>query len=382
MNDRNDTNQVMQFLMGLNSVYDHMRHQILATEPLPHITKVFAMIVQMEKQMQVETKVGDTAAAFQVQSGEIQKQYKKKPYIGKKSLYCNNCQRTGHSKDTCSRIHGVPDRYKELKDKKKKEINKGKAINAAAVQEDAMISFGDAKLSELMRSEIRSLLKEEKEPMDHMGVNFAHHFEEYAVAKAVTVCLFLCIAAARSWPLHQLDINNAFLHGHLDEEVFMLSPDDYVAPAGHVSRLKRSLYGLKQASRQWNHEFTTKLEAFGFRQSAHDHRLFLKDSDQGFLALLVYVDDVLLTGPSEPLIHDVKQYLDHIFTIKDLGYAKYFLGLEIARSMDGTCVTQHKYITEIISAWFVCSQECFSCPLPPGIKLSVNEDAPLKDPAQ
>ncbi|KAL0397599.1 UNVERIFIED_CONTAM: Retrovirus-related Pol polyprotein from transposon RE2 [Sesamum calycinum] len=146
---------------------------------------------------------------------------------------------------------------------------------------------------------------------------------------------------SHSWPVHQLDINNAFLHGFLDEEVYITPPDGYSAPPGQVCKLQRSLYGLKQASQQWNREFTLKFAEFGFKQSAHDHCLFIKPAPQGFVALLVYVDDILVMAPTEDLISEIKQYLDALFTIKDLGYAKYFLGLEIARSTKLSQFLQH-----------------------------------------
>ncbi|KAL0427378.1 UNVERIFIED_CONTAM: Retrovirus-related Pol polyprotein from transposon RE1 [Sesamum latifolium] len=161
--------------------------------------------------------------------------------------------------------------------------------------------------------------------------------------------MFLGIASAYSWPVHQLDVNNAFLHGYLDEEVYVTPPEGYVVQPGMVCRLHKSLYGLKQASRQWNYEFTLRLGEIGFTQSVNDYCLFTKVSFGGFLALLVYVDDILIMGPEESSIIAVKTHLDTLFPIKDLGYAKYFLGLEIARSPTGMAITQHKYISDIIS---------------------------------
>ncbi|KAL0315859.1 UNVERIFIED_CONTAM: Retrovirus-related Pol polyprotein from transposon RE2 [Sesamum radiatum] len=155
------------------------------------------------------------------------------------------------------------------------------------------------------------------------GVDYFDSFS--LVAKSVTVLVFLTIAVSKSWPLFQLDVNNAFLHRHLDEEVYMDPPAGYVkAQPSQVCKLRWSLYGFKQASRQWNLELTSRLLDFRFIQSPHDNCLFLKDSGDNFVALLVYVDDILLTGASEGNLTAVKEYLDRLFTIKDLGTAKYF----------------------------------------------------------
>lgn len=89
---------------------------------------------------------------------------------------------------------------------------------------------------------------------------------------------------------------------------------------------------------------------FGFTQSHSDHCLFFKGSGVSFLCLLVYVDDVLVAGPSLPLIVELKQFLDSTFTIKDLGEARYFLGVEIARTANGIALNQHKYILDLVSS--------------------------------
>ncbi|GAA0142192.1 transmembrane signal receptor [Lithospermum erythrorhizon] len=130
--------------------------------------------------------------------------------------------------------------------------------------------------------------------------------------KTVTERLVLALAAANKWHLHQLDVNNSFLHGYLDEE----------------------------ASRQWNHEFTFKLIAYGFVQSSSDSCMFVMNTDECFMVLVVYVDDILLAENSKEHIKAVKLYLDREFTIKDLDLAKYFLGIEIARSDASIFISQ------------------------------------------
>ncbi|KAL0300227.1 UNVERIFIED_CONTAM: Retrovirus-related Pol polyprotein from transposon RE2 [Sesamum angustifolium] len=108
------------------------------------------------------------------------------------------------------------------------------------------------------------------------GVDYNDNFSP--VAKTVTVRLFLALAAARGWPLQQMDVNNSFLHGHLNEDLYMTPPEGYSVEPGLVCKLESSIYRLKQASRQWNAELMLKLTDFGFQQSTHDHCLFTKDA--------------------------------------------------------------------------------------------------------
>ncbi|KAL0336107.1 UNVERIFIED_CONTAM: Retrovirus-related Pol polyprotein from transposon RE2 [Sesamum radiatum] len=157
----------------------------------------------------------------------------------------------------------------------------------------------------------------------------------------------------------------------------MQPPEGYPVPSGHVCKLKKSLYGLKQASRQWNYEFTTKMEFFGFIQSKNDYCLFTKLTNASFVALLVYVDDILIAGPSSALIAEVKQYLDQLFTVKDLGVAKFFLGIEIPRSPQGMALTQLKYTREILADTGMTNSRVATTPLPTGVKFTQEAGKPL-----
>ena len=100
--------------------------------------------------------------------------------------------------------------------------------------------------------------------------------------------------------------------------------------------MNKSLYGLKQASRQWFAKFsTTLIQDLGFIQSKADYSLFTRQTDQSFLIILVYVDDVLVASDNKDEIAQFKLLLDQKFKLKDLGDLKYFLGLEVARSDQG-----------------------------------------------
>lgn len=146
------------------------------------------------------------------------------------------------------------------------------------------------------------------------------------VAKMTTVRCLPSIAIARDWELHQMDVSNAFLHGDLEEEVYMQAPEGYKVPKeGMVCRLKKSLYGLRQASRNWYSKLSQAPLEYGFQESHTDHNLFTYSSDSTFMAVLVYVDDLVIAGNNSQVCTSIKGYLSTCFHMKDLGPLKYFL---------------------------------------------------------
>jgi hypothetical protein len=147
------------------------------------------------------------------------------------------------------------------------------------------------------------------------------------------------LAASHSWPLHQLDVKNAFLHGDLLETIYMDPPSGFRAErkyAGKVCRLHKSLYGLKQSPRAWFSRFSDVILSMEFIRCHSDHTCFICHCPDGcYIILLVYVDDIILTGDDTQGIAQVKQNLGKIFDVKDLGPFKYFLGIKVARSRHG-----------------------------------------------
>nr|XP_023887403.1 uncharacterized protein LOC111999506 [Quercus suber] len=195
----------------------------------------------------------------------------------------------------------------------------------------------------------------------------------------VTVKLFLSLAAVQGWTLHQLDVNNAFLHGDLHEEVYMCLPPGLPSKGELVCKLNKSLYGLKQASRQWYSKFSTTLLQYGFLQSKADYSLFTKHSGTSFMALLVYVDDILIASNDPQSVADLKDLLNNQFKLKDLGSLKYFLGLEVARSEKGISLCQRKYTLEVINDVGMLGCKPVKTPMEINLKLSKDEGKLLTD---
>ncbi|XP_014503393.1 uncharacterized protein LOC106763744 [Vigna radiata var. radiata] len=178
-----------------------------------------------------------------------------------------------------------------------------------------------------------------------------------------------------------LDVNNAFLHGELHEEVYMSLPLGlHSTSPNQVCKLQRSIYGLKQASRQWFARLSSFLMQYGYQQSQSDHSLFLKFSGSSTRTFLVYIDDVVLAGNNIFEISHITQLLDITFKIKDLGNLKYFLGQEVARNKSSIHISQRKYTLDILSDCGMLASRPISTPMDYTTYLYVTTGTPLSDP--
>lgn len=208
--------------------------------------------------------------------------------------------------------------------------------------------------------------------LQKQGVDFD---EVYApVSKQTTVRALLAVCAEKDLELEQLDVKTAFLNGHLEEEIYMQQAQGYEEGGRTVvCKLKRAIYGLRQAPRAWYLRLKDEMEKLGWTVSGADPALFIKREDEGFFFALVYVDDILLAGPrGSPVIARLKQELGEIFDIRDLGESSYFLGMEIERKRDeGTIkLTQKKLTGEILSRFGMSEAKERSVPLSQAEKLT------------
>ncbi|XP_050104869.1 uncharacterized mitochondrial protein AtMg00810-like [Malus sylvestris] len=147
----------------------------------------------------------------------------------------------------------------------------------------------------------------------------------------------------------------------------------------HVCRLHKSLYGLKQAPRAWFQCFSHHLEDLGFQASLSDSSLFTYFNGSTVIYLLIYVDDILVTGNNPSHISQLIQQLGQKFSMKDLGPLHYFLGMEIQRTPIAMYLTQSKYILDLLKKTNMCDAKPLTTPATTGRKLSLYEGEPLSD---
>ncbi|KAL0314880.1 UNVERIFIED_CONTAM: Retrovirus-related Pol polyprotein from transposon RE1, partial [Sesamum angustifolium] len=199
------------------------------------------------------------------------------------------------------------------------------------------------------------------------------------VAKMVTVRSIFSLAAFKNWKIWQLDVNNAFLYGELDREVLMEQPPGFVSEEfpTHVCLLKNALYGLKQAPRAWYGKVAQYFIFCGFRVVDLDSSLFVKTKSKGHLLVLLYVDDMLITGENEAEISCLRNDLSVCFEMKNLGEIGCFLGLEVKKTGHGFFVSQRSYAKNLLDRFGMGESNGIATPMEPYLKLNKEEWQPL-----
>ena len=213
------------------------------------------------------------------------------------------------------------------------------------------------------------------------GVDFTDTFAP--VVKPGTIRTVLQLAVSRAWPVHQMDVSNAFLHGHLTEQVYCQQPIGFVdaTQPDHVCLLSRSLYGLKQAPRAWYQRIAAFLQQLGFQATRSDASLFVYQHTSGTAYLLLYVDDIILTASSAELLRQLTARLGTEFAMKDLGPLHYFLGIEVVRRADGFFLHQQQYAHELLERAGMLNCKPAPTPIDTKAKVSALEGTPAPDAA-
>jgi hypothetical protein len=161
------------------------------------------------------------------------------------------------------------------------------------------------------------------------GIDYTETFSP--VSKKDSFQIVMVLVAHFDLELHQMDVKTAFLNGGLQENVYMAQPEGFVMEDKEHMRckLKKSIYGLKQASRQWYLKFDEVIKKFGFIENQVDNCIYIKINGSMFIILVLYVDDILLACSDKNLLHETKGFLSSNFDMKDLNDASYVLGTEI-----------------------------------------------------
>ncbi|SGZ30860.1 BQ5605_C046g12247 [Microbotryum silenes-dioicae] len=202
------------------------------------------------------------------------------------------------------------------------------------------------------------------------GINFSETFAP--VARFSSIRCLLALAAANGYHIHQADIDKAYLHGELDHDIWMTTPQGFDFPSDKVLRLRRSIYGLKQAGRIWNCHIDTSLRNLGYKATGTDHCIYSRIDDQQwphYIAL--YVDDLLIVSPALDEIERVISGLEQQYGVKQLGPAEYILGIQIRRLDDGSiALSQERYIMDVLARFhFDTTTRGTTVPMTPGLSL-------------
>ena len=177
------------------------------------------------------------------------------------------------------------------------------------------------------------------------------YFDTYSpVTRINSIRMILAIAALRNLEIHQMDVKTAFLNGDLDEEIYMEQPEGFIVPGKEkkVCKLVKSLYGLKQAPKKWHEKFDNAMITNGFKINECDKCVYTKETENGYVILCLYVDDMLIVGSNNQMVKSTKNMLNSKFDMKDMGLANVILGIKIIRTEDGFVLSQSHYVDKIL----------------------------------
>lgn len=201
------------------------------------------------------------------------------------------------------------------------------------------------------------------------GLDYEETFSP--IAKLTTVRVLISLAINKGWTLWQMDVSNAFLYGELDRVIHMEQTLGFVSKSNPnpVCKLKKALYGLKQSPRAWFGKIAEFLEFNGFMMTHADASLFVKTKRGKTAIVIVYVDDLIITGDFEGMISQLKENLCTRFHMKDLGKLKHFLGLELEYEEGKAILHQQKYSSNVLKKFGMFDCKPTMTPMEPNIKL-------------
>jgi hypothetical protein len=180
------------------------------------------------------------------------------------------------------------------------------------------------------------------------GIDFDEVFAP--VARLETIRVLIALSAQGNWEIHHMDVKSAFLNGDLHEEVYVTQPPGFQNPEKGqlVLKLNKALYGLKQAPRAWNIRLDSELASLGFSRCKVEHAVYRRGVGKSMLIIGVYVDDLIICGPSASDIADFKQQMKKTYSMSDLGLLSYYLGMEVRQGTNEITICQRSYAAKIV----------------------------------
>lgn len=206
------------------------------------------------------------------------------------------------------------------------------------------------------------------------GVDFDEVFAP--VARMETMRVLFALAAQLDWPVYHFDVKSAFLNGVLQEEVYVEQPVGYEVKGskGKVLKLKKALYGLRQAPRAWYARIDAYLLQQGFVRSVNEHTLYKRlDEENNVLLMSIYVDDIVYMSSSQRMVQVFKEEMQETFEMTDLGILNHFLGIEVRQSKAGIFITQRQYIEDILKTFKMHQSKAVTTPMFVNEKLQVEK---------
>jgi hypothetical protein len=207
------------------------------------------------------------------------------------------------------------------------------------------------------------------------GIDFEEVFAP--VARVESVRLLVALAAQEGWAVHHMDVKSAFLNGELEEEVYAAQPPGFVIAGkeSKVLRLRKALYGLRQAPRAWNAKLDSTMSGLGFKRSSSEHAVYVRNK----LLVGVYVDDLVITGSINDDIKHFKEEMKGTFRMSDLGLLSYYLGIEVRQGSSGTTIAQGAYASSILEKAGMKGCNAYHVPMEARLKLSKASTEPPVD---
>jgi hypothetical protein len=227
----------------------------------------------------------------------------------------------------------------------------------------------------LKRNEARDIVKHKARLaargfVQQEGIDFDEVFAP--VARMESVCLLLTLVAQEGWQVHHMDVKFTFLNGDLKEEVYVCQPAEFVIASqeGKVLRLRKALYGLRQAPRAWNSKLDDTLKKMNFVQSEHEHAMYRHSHGNDILLVGVYMDDLVITRSSLATVEEFKEEMKMAFLMSNPGLLSFHLSIEVHQDAGDITLRHTHYAKKILEMAGMADCKAAATPMEERLMLS------------